>query len=65
MGLEVRKVFLGSRLRVGDLSSESFLGHALKTKPVAREGSEGGRIAQQKWNLDEAATKPSANPMEL
>lgn len=58
-----RKDLLASRLRAGDMSTESFLGHALRTIPVGKKGSDGGRTGRRKkLNSDEAVSKPLAKP---
>lgn len=60
-----RKDLLASRLRAGDVSTESLLGHALRTIPVGTGGGEGGRSGQRKeLNSDKAVSKPSAKPPE-
>ena len=53
---------LASRLRARDVSTESFLGHALRTIPVGKEGSDGGRTGQRKKvNYNAAATETSTS----
>jgi len=54
---------LASRLRARDVSTESFLGHALRTIPIGKEGSDGDRTGQRKkLNSDKAVSKPLTKP---